>query len=146
MVKVSDTINSNIDVYSVNSFALFCFQRDYIELGKDGIASDFDKVFSTDPLVRFRSNEGRPLLDAEGALSYLDEHPAVLNLLFWGGALFGVIDHLWNGELFSIPQNPMKDLLLGVVISVGIVAAWLALVWSQKTAVKVTYPKRQRGC
>lgn len=47
-----------------------------------------------------------------------------LNLMFLGGALFGVIDHLWNNELFLISQNWLKDLLLGVVITVGILLAW----------------------
>ena len=29
-------------------------------------------------------------------------HHDWLNLLFIGGAIFGVIDHLWNGELFGL--------------------------------------------
>lgn len=33
-------------------------------------------------------------------------------LLFSGGALFGVIDHLWNGELFLIGENWLMDLML----------------------------------
>jgi len=49
-----------------------------------------------------------------------------LNLMFYGGALFGFIDHLWNGELFA-SQNLAKDLLLGVVISLSIIAAWLVI-------------------
>ena len=32
-----------------------------------------------------------------------------LLLLFYGGALFGVIDHLWNGELFLISENWVRD-------------------------------------
>ena len=47
-----------------------------------------------------------------------------LNLLFWGGALFGVIDHFWNGELFLISENLVSDLMLGVVITLGILATW----------------------
>ena len=39
-----------------------------------------------------------------------------LNMLLWGGAIFGVIDHLWNGELFLISKNIISDLMLGVVI------------------------------
>ncbi len=48
-----------------------------------------------------------------------------LALLYWGGALFGVIDHLWNGELFLVSGNTTKDLLLGVVITVSIFLFWL---------------------
>jgi hypothetical protein len=47
-----------------------------------------------------------------------------LLLLFLGGSLFGVIDHLWNKELFLISENWVKDLALGVVITTGITLAW----------------------
>jgi hypothetical protein len=47
-----------------------------------------------------------------------------LALLYWGGALFGVIDHLINGELF-VSGDIAKDLLLGVVITVSIFLFWL---------------------
>ena len=51
-----------------------------------------------------------------------------LNLMFYGGALFGVIDHWWNGELFLISENIAGDLLLGVVITGVIFIAWGATV------------------
>jgi hypothetical protein len=47
-----------------------------------------------------------------------------LNLLLWGGAVFGFVDHLWNKELFLISKDWAKDLSLGVVITVAIVLAW----------------------
>ena len=47
-----------------------------------------------------------------------------LTLMFYGGALFGVIDHWWNGELFLISENIISDLLLGVTISAVILAGW----------------------
>jgi len=50
-----------------------------------------------------------------------------LNLMFYGGALFGIIDHLWNGELFLISENIASDLLLGVAITAGIFLSWLML-------------------
>lgn len=52
--------------------------------------------------------------------------PAVwwLNLLLYGGALFGVVDHLWNGELFLIGEAPLMDLLLGVTITAAIFGGW----------------------
>jgi len=49
-----------------------------------------------------------------------------LTLLMGGGALFGVVDHWWNGELFLISENIGSDLLLGVVIVAVILAAWAA--------------------
>jgi hypothetical protein len=51
-----------------------------------------------------------------------------LTLLFWGGALFGFIDHLWNKELFLISTNIANDLLLGAVITVSILGIWTAIV------------------
>lgn len=56
-----------------------------------------------------------------------------LNLLFWGGALFGVIDHLWNGELFLISENVVGDLMLGVTISGVILVCWGIMVTISKT-------------
>jgi len=50
-----------------------------------------------------------------------------LMLMFYGGALFGVIDHLWNGELFLVSKEWVKDLSLGVVITVGIILAWAGI-------------------
>lgn len=56
-----------------------------------------------------------------------------LNLLFLGGALFGVIDHLWNGELFLISDNIVKDLMLGVTISAVILISWGIMVAASRT-------------
>lgn len=51
-----------------------------------------------------------------------------LSLLFWGGALFGVIDHLWNGELFLISKDIISDLMLGVAITAAILVCWAIMV------------------
>lgn len=50
-----------------------------------------------------------------------------LFLMFCGGSVFGVIDHLWNGELFLISENWLKDLGLGFVITAGTILAWKAV-------------------
>ena len=55
-----------------------------------------------------------------------------LSLMFYGGALFGVIDHLWNKELFLVSENLIKDLLLGVVISLGILICWSVILFLSK--------------
>jgi hypothetical protein len=57
-----------------------------------------------------------------------------LNLLFWGGALFGVVDHLWNGELFLISENIISDLLLGITIAAVIMVWWGVMVFISKTS------------
>lgn len=55
-----------------------------------------------------------------------------LVLMFYGGALFGVIDHFWNGELFLISENIISDLLLGVAITALILISWGVMVISSK--------------
>jgi len=57
-----------------------------------------------------------------------------LNLLFCGGALFGIIDHLWNGELFLISKNIVSDLMLGVTITAAIIVCWGIMVVISKTS------------
>ena len=47
-----------------------------------------------------------------------------LNLMFYGASVFGVVDHLWNGQLFLISPNIGKDLSLGVVISLCVWGIW----------------------
>lgn len=78
------TIYGEIDLDRVNSFLLFCYQYDYTQQGKDRIKEQFTALFAADPLVMLRFGDANTLLDASGALSYLEDHPAVLNLLFWG--------------------------------------------------------------
>ena len=53
-------------------------------------------------------------------------------LLFSGGSVFGIVDHLWNGELFLVSENRIKDALLGVVITVGIILAWKGIIFLVK--------------
>jgi hypothetical protein len=52
-----------------------------------------------------------------------------LMLMFYGAALFGVIDHLWNGELLLVSQNWLKDALLGAVITAGVIAVWKTILY-----------------
>ena len=47
-----------------------------------------------------------------------------LNLMLYGGALFGIVDHIWHGELFLISESLAKDLSLGGVITATVFACW----------------------
>ena len=47
-----------------------------------------------------------------------------LNLLLYGGAIFGAVDHLWHGELFLIGGAPLMDLLLGAAITAVLFTGW----------------------
>jgi len=68
-----------------------------------------------------------------------------LTLLFSGGALFGVIDHLWNGELFLISENIVSDLLLGVAIVAVILVSWgVTVVCSRVNPTLANYVKVSR--
>lgn len=60
-------------------------------------------------------------------------HQLWLNLLFLGGAVFGVVDHIWNKELFLIGENLVFDLMLGVLITVVIFIVWLGVVVLDKS-------------
>jgi len=63
-----------------------------------------------------------------------------LSLMFYGGSLFGIIDHLWNRELFLISENWLKDLFLGVVITAVIILAWkVVLALAKKSPALVTH-------
>lgn len=61
-----------------------------------------------------------------------DAHGFWLNIMLLGGAVFGGIDHLWNGELLLISSNWAMDLALGGVITVGITASWGVIVFRPK--------------
>lgn len=65
-------------------------------------------------------------------------HQKWLNLLLIGGAIFGIVDHLWNGEIFLIGENVVMDLMLGVTITLVILGAWGIMVAVDKAAVKET--------
>ena len=47
-----------------------------------------------------------------------------LNLLLYGAALFGAVDHLWHGELFFLGEAPFMDLLLGATITGAVFVGW----------------------
>ncbi|MEM3030758.1 MAG: hypothetical protein QXH27_03420 [Candidatus Micrarchaeia archaeon] len=63
-----------------------------------------------------------------------DEHGRWLSLLLLGGATFGVVDHLWHGELFLIGPDIASDLLLGVAITVVTVVVWGVVVALNRAA------------
>lgn len=104
------TIYRVIKTDSVNSFSIFCYQRDHIDQGKDAINQSFDDLFSKDPLVRLKAGGSGALMNTESALSYFEDHPAVLNLLFWGMPEVGrrfmaFYDELSEGEGAVLPPE-----------------------------------------
>ena len=60
-----------------------------------------------------------------------DARSQQLSLLLSGASLFGVIDHLWYGQLFLMSKNPLSDILLGVTITAAVFALWWAMGLSQ---------------
>jgi len=83
-ILVKLTIYREIDLSSVNSFSLFCYQRDYMEQGTDVLYASFDRQLEQDPVARMVLDRSSHLLEPDRALIYLEEHPAMLNLIFWG--------------------------------------------------------------
>ena len=63
------------------------------------------------------------------------KHHLWLSLLLAGGAIFGVVDHWWNGELFLIGKDPLLDIMLGVTITLTIFVGWAVIVILNKTTV-----------
>jgi hypothetical protein len=59
-----------------------------------------------------------------------------LNLLLAGGAIFGLVDHWWNGELFLLGENLLMDMMLGVAITVSIFIIWTVIVTLDKSKSK----------
>ena len=58
-----------------------------------------------------------------------NKHNLWLNQLFLGGAIFGIVDHAWNKELFLFT---LKDLYLGITITAIIFIAWKIIVLRDK--------------
>jgi hypothetical protein len=44
--------------------------------------------------------------------------------MLYGGTLFGIVDHIWHGELFLISESIVKDLSLGGIITASVFACW----------------------
>jgi hypothetical protein len=60
-------------------------------------------------------------------------HHLWLSLLLTGAAIFGVVDHWWNGELFFIGENIFMDILLGVAITIAVFVIWIVVVTLDKS-------------
>lgn len=63
----------------------------------------------------------------------LDKYHSRLNQMFLGGTLFGIIDHLWNKELLAFS---LRDVLLGFIITLGIVVVWGITVYVDEMKIK----------
>jgi len=63
-------------------------------------------------------------------------HHFWLSLLLVGSAIFGIVDHLINGELFLIGENVGFDLLLGAVITIVTIVVWAVIVIVDKKTKK----------
>jgi hypothetical protein len=62
-----------------------------------------------------------------------NEYVYWLNILFYGASIFGFVDHLWNGQLFSFN---ITDLLLGFTITSAILVFWGLMVQADKSRLK----------
>ena len=63
-----------------------------------------------------------------------DRYHKMLNFLFLGGAIFGVVDHIWNGDLLAFS---LSDVLLGVVITFVMWMTGLVIMLADKKGWKV---------
>ena len=60
-------------------------------------------------------------------------HHLWLNLLLVGAAIFGLVDHWWNGELFFIGENIILDILLGIIITITVFVIWIVFLTIDKS-------------
>lgn len=79
------------------------------------------------------------------ALNSTGAHGLWLNLMLLGGALFGVVDHFWNRELFLLGANWMMDLGLGFTITLGTLGCWGILVHRDRLAQAARGVERATG-
>ncbi|MFH1064578.1 MAG: hypothetical protein V1729_05835 [Candidatus Woesearchaeota archaeon] len=68
-----------------------------------------------------------------------DKYHSWLTKLLAGGAIFGIVDHAWNGELFFVGENLLLDLALGVTITLTIFAVWGVMVVADRAKVKAEH-------
>ena len=62
-----------------------------------------------------------------------NKHHTWLSMLLFGGSIFGIVDHLWNKELFLIGKNFIYDIFLGITITLVILGTWACLVFIDKS-------------
>ena len=55
-----------------------------------------------------------------------------LSIMLLGASIFGVVDHMWNGELFLLGSNLIMDLSLGITITAGVFAGWGLIVYRNR--------------
>ena len=63
-------------------------------------------------------------------------HHLWLNLLLVGAAIFGLVDHWWNNELFLIGENIFMDISLGIIITITVFVIWIVVVAIDKSKIK----------
>ena len=69
-------------------------------------------------------------------------HGFWLAIMLLGASVFGVVDHLWNGELFLVGANRAYDLALGGTITAGVAAIWGILVLKHSIATSTQMTNR----
>jgi hypothetical protein len=68
-----------------------------------------------------------------------------LNLMFAGAGVFGVVDHMWNGQLFMVGPNLVSDLMLGATITTGVLASWGVIINKELITQKLGFFSRKTG-
>jgi hypothetical protein len=57
-----------------------------------------------------------------------DHYHLWLNLLFFGAAIFGFVDHAWNKELLFRADTFFLDMTLGFAITLSLTIIWVGIV------------------
>jgi schlafen family protein len=78
------SIRAKSEPNSLNGFAAFCYQKDYVETKKDPIAKNFSTLFKNDPFikVKFRRDEQDDTEANMSILDFLDNTKVTISFLF----------------------------------------------------------------
>lgn len=99
------TIRKMVESASVNSYAIFSFQKDYLEQEKDPVKDHFQQLLEHDKLVQTKLDKiSSKLIDVNDALDFLDENTQVLNLIYLG--VSEIVTRLNNFLYEDITDNP----------------------------------------
>lgn len=88
------SLTKQLAIGGINSYTLFCLQKDFLENGRDDLSAHFEELFLQDPNVaRHKSGNRKPEVStAPELLDFLDEHGQVYSFIM--GGVFNIIKNI----------------------------------------------------
>ncbi len=107
------SLMKDIDEISLNSYLIFCIQRDFIETNRDPVVENINKIMDNDFFIRMkitRQKESK-VFNVDNMLDFFIENTHILNLIFLGvSSVQKAINHFFvkDGET-SLNTNDLLD-------------------------------------